>query len=37
MGIGTAMSMVLSALTVRMTWKVFLVPKSVADSLGANQ
>ncbi|OLG54618.1 hypothetical protein BXO407_20500 [Xanthomonas oryzae pv. oryzae] len=37
LGIGTAMSMVLSALTVRMAWKVFLVPKSVADTLGANQ
>lgn len=32
--VGTAMSMVLSALTIRMAWKVFIVPKSVADSLG---
>lgn len=34
LGVGTAMSMILSALTVRMAWKVFIVPKSVADSLG---
>lgn len=33
-GLGQAMSMILSALTVRMAWKVFIVPKSVADSLG---
>ncbi|UNU12605.1 DUF2523 family protein [Xanthomonas translucens] len=33
LNVGTAMSMVLSALTVRLTWKVFLVPKSVADQL----
>ena len=33
--VGTAMSMILSALTVRLTWKVFIVPKSVADQLGA--
>lgn len=33
LGIGTAISMVLSALTVRMAWKVFIVPKSIADSL----
>ncbi|ALJ28246.1 hypothetical protein AOT14_18690 [Stenotrophomonas acidaminiphila] len=32
--VGTAMSMILSALTIRMAWKVFIVPKSVADSLG---
>lgn len=31
--VGTAMSMVLSALTVRLAWKVFIVPKSVADQL----
>ncbi|WP_313244263.1 DUF2523 family protein [Stenotrophomonas rhizophila] len=31
--VGTAMSMILSALTVRLTWKVFIVPKSVADQL----
>lgn len=35
LGVGTAMSMVLSALTVRMTWKIFIVPKSVADQLGS--
>lgn len=33
-GVGEAMSMILSALTIRMAWKVFIVPKSVADSLG---
>ena len=33
-GLGQAMSMVLSALTIRMAWKVFLVPTSVADSFG---
>lgn len=31
--VGTAMSMILSALTVRLAWKVFIVPKSVADSI----
>lgn len=35
LNVGTAMSMVLSALTVRLAWKVFIVPKSVADQLGA--
>lgn len=34
LNVGVAMSMVLSALTVRMTWKVFLVPTSVANQLG---
>lgn len=34
LGVGTVMSMVLSALTVRLTWKVFIVPKAVADQLG---
>jgi hypothetical protein len=33
-GVGEAMSMILSALTIRLAWKVFIVPKSVADSLG---
>lgn len=33
-GLGQAISMVFSALTVRLAWKVFLVPKAVADSLG---
>lgn len=32
-GLGQAMSMVFSALTVRLAWKVFIVPKAVADSL----
>ncbi len=31
--VGTVMSMILSALTVRLTWKVFIVPKSVAEQL----
>lgn len=35
LGVGTAMSMILSAFTVRMAWKTFIVPKSVADSMGA--
>lgn len=34
-GVGEAMSMILSALTIRLAWKVFIVPKSVADNLGA--
>ncbi len=34
LGVGQAMSMILSALTVRMAWKVFIVPKSIADQLG---
>ncbi|KRG64259.1 hypothetical protein ABB26_08745 [Stenotrophomonas humi] len=33
LGVGTAISMILSALTVRMAWKVFIVPKSIADQL----
>ncbi|MCM5526788.1 DUF2523 family protein [Xanthomonas hortorum] len=35
LGVGQAMSMVLSALTVQMAWKVFIIPKTVADQLGA--
>lgn len=34
LGIGKAMSMILSALTVRMAWKVFIVPTAVANSIG---
>ncbi|MEN4903344.1 DUF2523 family protein [Luteimonas sp. TWI1437] len=33
-GIGKAMSMILSALTVRLAWRTFIVPTSVANSLG---
>ncbi|MNB67351.1 hypothetical protein D3C81_472650 [compost metagenome] len=33
LGVGTAMTMILSALTVRMTWKVFIMPKAIADQL----
>lgn len=33
LGVGTVMSMVLSALTVRLTWKIFIVPKTVADQI----
>ena len=33
-GLGQAMSMVLSALTIRMAWRVFLVPTSVANAIG---
>lgn len=32
-GIGKAMSMILSALTVRMAWKVFIVPTSAVSAL----
>ena len=35
LGVGISFSMILSALTVRMAWKVFIVPKAVADQLGA--
>lgn len=35
LGVGTAMSMILSALAVRMAWKVFIVPTSVANQLGS--
>ena len=31
--IGTVMSMILSALTVRLAWKTFIIPKSLADQL----
>lgn len=34
LGIGQAMSMILSALAVRMAWKVFVIPTSVANSIG---
>jgi hypothetical protein len=34
LGVGTCFSMIFSALTVRMAWKIFIVPKSVADGLG---
>ncbi|KHM92077.1 hypothetical protein OR60_17760 [Xanthomonas vesicatoria] len=37
LGVGQVISMVLSALMVQMSWKVFFVPKTVADQLGANQ
>jgi len=33
-GVGVAMSMILSALVVRMAWKVFIIPTSVANQLG---
>ena len=33
-GLGQAMSMILSALMVRMAWKVFVIPTSVADTMG---
>jgi hypothetical protein len=32
--LGEAISMILSALTIRLAWKVFIVPKSVADTIG---
>ncbi|MDH1659868.1 DUF2523 domain-containing protein [Stenotrophomonas sp. GD03777] len=34
LGVGIAFSMIFSALTVRMAWKIFIVPKAVADQLG---
>lgn len=34
-GIGIGMSMILSALTIRLAWKVFIVPKAAVASLGA--
>lgn len=37
LGVGEAISMVLSALTVRLASKVFIVPKTVADSLTGGQ
>ncbi len=33
LGVGEAISMILSALTIRMAWKVFITPKAVADQL----
>lgn len=33
-GLDVFMTLILSALTIRMAWRVFLVPKSVADSIG---
>ncbi|MBH1493086.1 DUF2523 domain-containing protein [Stenotrophomonas maltophilia] len=35
LGVGISFSMIFSALTVRMAWKIFIVPKAVADQLGA--
>ncbi len=32
-GIGQAMSMVMSALTIRLAWKVFIIPTAVATQL----
>lgn len=34
-GIGTAMSMILSALTIRLAWKVLIVPKAAVAALGS--
>lgn len=34
LGVGIAMSMILSALAVRLAWKVFIVPTAVANALG---
>lgn len=34
LGVGIAMSMIMSALAVRLAWKVFIVPTSVANQLG---
>lgn len=34
LGIDVAMTIVVSALTVRIAWKVWIIPKSVATSLG---
>lgn len=36
LGIGQAMSMILSAYTVKMAWRVWIVPKSVADGMGVS-
>ncbi|WP_313443522.1 DUF2523 family protein [Stenotrophomonas sp.] len=35
LGVGVAFSMILSALAVRMAWKVFIMPKAMADQLGS--
>lgn len=35
LGIDVAMTIVISALSVRMAWKVWIIPKSVANQLGA--
>jgi energy-converting hydrogenase Eha subunit G len=35
LGVDVAMTMILSALTVRLAWKVWIIPKSIADSMGA--
>lgn len=32
-GLGQAMTMILSALAVRLAWKVFVIPKSIADTM----
>ncbi|PJK13301.1 hypothetical protein CO613_10235 [Lysobacteraceae bacterium NML07-0707] len=34
-GLGQAMSMVFSALTIRFAWKVLIVPKAAADAVGS--
>lgn len=33
-GLGIAMSMILSALAVRLAWRVFIIPTTVANALG---
>lgn len=35
LNVGVAMSMIFSALTVRMAWKMFIIPTAAADALGA--
>jgi len=35
LNVGVAMSMIFSALTVRMAWKMFIIPTSAADALSA--
>lgn len=34
LGIGIVFSMILSALTVRLAWKIFIIPTSIANQLG---
>ena len=37
LGVDQALSMILSALVIRLAWKVFFIPTSVAQSMGMGQ
>lgn len=36
LGVGVVFSMILSALTIRLAWKVFIIPTSIANQIGGS-